>query len=73
MHDPVDAQEKQASVALLGDLEAAEVNWSGSPCPAVATEPALASLAPSDERSGEGLTSPTGAGQIIVSGTCSAG
>ena len=38
----IEAQEKQASVLLLGDLEAAEVDWPALPirfaCPAAATE-----------------------------------
>ena len=54
----IEAQEKQASVVLLGDLEAAEVDWPGSHpicVPGTATETTPASSAPSDERSGEGV------------------
>ncbi len=55
----IEAQEKQASVLLLGDLEAAEVDWPASPsdlrAPAAATETTPASSARSDERGGEGV------------------
>ena len=55
----IEAQEKQASVLLLGDLEAAEVDWPASPSdlrrPAAAAEATAASSARSDQRRGEGL------------------
>ena len=55
----IEAQEKPASVLLLGDLAAAEVDWPGSPSELRArrlppkTTPAAS--APSNERGGEGL------------------
>ena len=56
----IEAQEKQASVLLLDDVEAAEVDWPGSPTddlrtPAHAAETAPASSAASDQRGGEGV------------------
>ena len=55
----IEGQEKPASVLLLGDLEAAEIDWPRSPSelrgPAVAPETTPASSAPSNERGGEGI------------------
>ena len=64
----IEAQEKQASVLLLGELEAAEVDWPASPSDLRAPQlpprrpEGLGISARSDERGGEGVRrSPTGA------------
>ena len=63
----IEAQEKQASVLLLGDLEAAEVDWPASPSDLRARQLAPNRGARPHQREAitrwwRGSTSPTGAG-----------